>query len=256
VGVGFAIVVSLIFMFLLRCLVGVVVWLSIIGSILTFIALGILFLYNGGVDAFKNNLGFLGLPTLEGSEYYRTYGYICFGLAGLLIVLMICCCSRLRLAVAVCNVAGQFVIRVCQVTLVPVVGTIVLLGTWAVCLVCMVYLLAATNFTVFPGDYFTSVEDYGESSLIRLYYFIFATLWCSGIIQAIGMFVVASACCMWYYNHGANGTLDSPVTRSLWMAFRYHFGSFAFGSFILAFVQLLQMLLELLKKQVDNSGAA
>jgi len=51
-------------MILLKCLVGLIVWLSIIGSILSFAALGVLFLYNAGVAVFKNNLGFLGLPTL------------------------------------------------------------------------------------------------------------------------------------------------------------------------------------------------
>lgn len=107
----------------------------------------------------------------------------------------------------------------------------------------MVYLLSSTKFTIYPDDYFTSVEDYGESSLIRLYYFIFGTLWSSALIQAIGMFIIASSCCMWYYNHGANSELESPVSRSALMAFRFHFGSLAFGSFILAIVQLLQMLL-------------
>lgn len=162
---------------------------------------------------------------------------------------MICCCNRLRLAVAVCKVAGQFVVRVCQITLLPIFLAIILIGMWAACLLCMIYLLSSTTFTVFTGDYFTSVADYSESSLLRLYYFIFGTLWSNALIQAIGMFTVASSVCMWYYNHGANSSLDSPVTRSLRMAFRYHFGSLAFGSFILALVQFLQMILELFKKQ-------
>jgi hypothetical protein len=66
-GVGFAIVISLIYMFILRCLVGLIVWLSVIGSILAVAGLGVIFLYNAGVGAFKDNLGFLGLPTFSGS---------------------------------------------------------------------------------------------------------------------------------------------------------------------------------------------
>lgn len=57
-------------MILLRCLVGLIVWLSILGSILVFAGLGVVFLYNAGVAVFKDNLGFLGLPTLSGSKYY------------------------------------------------------------------------------------------------------------------------------------------------------------------------------------------
>lgn len=236
-------------MFLLKCLVGCIVWTSILGSILLFAGLGVIFLYNAGVGVFKDHLGFLGLPTLSGSEYYQVYGYICFGISGFLLLMLICCCSRIKLAVAVCSVAGQFIIRVCQIMLLPIFLVTILLGMWAVCLVCMIYLLSATEFTIFKGDVFTSVKSYSESSLLRLYFFIFGTLWSNALIQAIGIFTVASACCMWYYNHGANSELDSPVTRSLKMAFRYHFGSLAFGSFILAVVQFLQMLVELIKKQ-------
>ena len=258
-AVGFAIVVSLLFMFLLRCLVGCIVWLSILGSILAFAGLGVVFCYNAGVGGFQSSLGFLGLPRLDGeignTQYYATYGYICFGISGFLFLMMICCCNRIRLAVAVCKVAGQFIIRVCQIMFLPIILGLILVGMWAVCLLCMIYLLSATNFVVRSTDVFTSVESYSESSLLRLYYFIFGTLWSNALIQAIGIFTVASACCMWYYNHGANSELDSPVTRSIRMAFRYHFGSLAFGSFILAVVQFLQMMVELAKKQAENSGA-
>lgn len=258
-GVGFSVVISLVFMFMLRCLVGLIVWVSCIGSILIFVGMGVLFLYNGGAIS-QDAAGFLGMPTLDSSEYYNTYGYICFGIAGVLLILLLCCCNRLRLAVAVCKVAGQFIVRVCQVTLVPIFLAFLLIGIWAACLVIMVFLLSATKFVAVSDssgsyDVFTSVESYSEDSLLRLYYFIFATLWCNALIQAIGTFVVASACCMWYYNHGANSELDSPVLRSFKMAIRYHFGSLAFGSFILAVVQFLQVMLEIFKKQAESTGA-
>lgn len=203
-----AIVISLIFMFLLRCLVGCIVWFSCIGVILVFILAGFIFLYNGGVfagTAASEYVGFLGLPTLSGSDYYATYGYISFGIAALLLILLLCCCSRIRLAVAVCKVAGKYVVGVCQVIVVPIFLGIVCLGLWACCLLCMVYLLSVTTFTIADStDVFTSVASYSDTNLIMLYYFIFATLWCNAIIGAIGIFVVAASCCMWYYNHGAN----------------------------------------------------
>lgn len=124
----------------------------------------------------------------------------------------------------------------------------------------MVYLLSAGQFFArqnTDGTYeiLTSIYDYADQALLQLYYFIFATLWCNALIQAIGIFIIASACCMWYYNHGANDELDSPVSRSLKMAFRYHFGSLAFGSFILALVNFLQVLVQAFKKQAQNTGA-
>ena len=156
-------------MFLLRCFVGILVWGSIIGTILTLSGLGVIFLYNGGTIS-SSAVGFLGLPTLSGSDYYNVYGYICFGVAGFLLILLLCCCSRLYLAVAVCKVAGQYVIRVCLVALVPIVLGLILIGMWAICLLCMVYLLSSTKFVAVQtsGSYdsFTEVESYSDRSLL------------------------------------------------------------------------------------------
>jgi hypothetical protein len=118
----------------------------------------------------------------------------------------------------------------------------------------MVYLVSSTTF-VYRGDIFTSVADYGDQNLIRFYVFVFGTLWSNAMIQAIGIFVISSACCMWYYSHGPGQSLDSPIFRSYKMVFRYHFGSLAFGSFILALVQMLQLIVEVFKKQAEASGA-
>lgn len=201
------VVISLVFMFLLRCLVGCIVWVSCIGIVLVFAGLGLIFIYNGGVlsGTAASYAGFLGMPTLSGSDYYATYGYICFGLSGVFLILLLCCCNRLRLAVAVCKVAGRFVIRVCLVTLVPIILSLILIAMWACCLLCMIYLLSVATFTISSStDLFTSVASYTDSSLYELYYFLFATLWCNAIIGAIGVFVIASACCLWYYNQGPN----------------------------------------------------
>jgi len=48
----------------------------------------------------------------------------------------------LRLAVAVCKSAGQFVSSVCSVVLVPIIQTLFQGGLWGACLVAMVYLVS------------------------------------------------------------------------------------------------------------------
>ncbi len=74
------------------------------------------------------------------------------------------------------------------------------------------------------------------------------------MIQAIGVFVIASACAMWYFSHGPNDTLDSPIIRSYKMVFRYHFGSLAFGSLVLAIIQFMQLIVQVLKKQGEQAA--
>ena len=67
-GFAFAVVISFIYMFLLRCFVGCMVWGSLIGIFLLLIALGIIFLYNGGAIASTvDSIGYLGIPSLASS---------------------------------------------------------------------------------------------------------------------------------------------------------------------------------------------
>lgn len=106
-----AVVISVIFMFFLRCFAGCFVWLSILLIFLLLIALAIVFLYNGGAisrDSFIGNLG-ISIPNLPSFSYYNIFGYITFGLAAIVLLLVLCCCGRIRLAVALCGIAGQFI---------------------------------------------------------------------------------------------------------------------------------------------------
>lgn len=240
---GGAVVLAFIFMYTLRCFAGLLVWTSTIGIILVFLIGGFIFLYNAGVIT-SSYATSLNIPTITGGTktQYEAFGYTCFSLSGLFLIIFLCCFSRIRLAVAVCKSAGQFVAHTCSVILVPIIQTGILLCTWAACVVALLFLVSCTTFVGSSSDVFTSISSYTSSSLQQFYAFIFGTLWCSAFIQAAGTFVVASACCIWYYSHGPDQETNFPVFRSYKMVFRYHFGSLAFGSLILAIVQFLQIM--------------
>jgi choline transporter-like protein 2/4/5 len=205
-GFGFAIVISFIFMFLMRWLAAILVWFSIFAILLIFIGFGLIFLYQGGTiqsNQIGNTLGTLGIPSVDKNSYYNVYGYICFGLAGILFLAMLCCCSRIRLAVAICKVAGQFIIRVAQVLLVPIIMTLFILALWAFGLSALVYIISTATF-VADGSIFTTVNDWTQRSLGMFYYFFFGILWVNAFLGALTIFVIASSCCMWYFTRGSD----------------------------------------------------
>jgi len=196
-------VVGFLFMFLLRCLAGCIVWLSLFGIIFFLIGLGLVFLYNAGyLSAVATTASYLGVPTFSNTGYNEIYGWILIGLGCAFIIVVLCCCSRIRLAVAVCKSAGQFVASICTVMFVPIFQTILACILWGGCLVIMIYLVSAAEFTHPSTAYFSYIKDYGDTALIRFYCFIFGTLWCNAFIGAMTIFIVASSCCMWYYSHG------------------------------------------------------
>jgi hypothetical protein len=199
---GGAVVISFIFMYTLKCLAGVIVWTSTLGIILVFAAAGFIFLYNAGVIS-SSYLSTYSIPSVEGvtQSEYEIYGYIAISLGAVFLVLFLCCFSRIRLAVAVCKAAGQFVSHTCSIVLVPIFQTVITIGTWAICILAMLYIISTASFTS-SSDVFTSLTSYTDSSLYQFYAFLFGTLWCNAFLQAVGTFVIASACCLWYYSHG------------------------------------------------------
>ena len=240
-------------MYTLKCFAGLIVWLSAIGIVVAFALAGFVFLSNAGVINISSVAsGYLSIPSIDGATdtTYEILGYVAFGLAGFFLLLLLCCCSRIRIAVAVCKAAGQFVSHTCFIVLIPIIQTIINLGMWAVCLVVLLYLVSAAPFSYSSGSVFTSISDLQDTALIQFYVFLFGTLWCNAFVQAVGLFVVASACCIWYYSHGPNSDeTNFPIFRSYKMVFRYHLGSLAFGSLILAIVQFMQLMVEAVKKQ-------
>lgn len=150
-------------MYALKCLAGCIVWLSIFGIISIITAMGVIFLFNSGkLAAYDTYTGYLGIPTYSANSNYDIYAYICFGIAGVLFIVLLCCCSRIRLAVAVCKAAGQFVASVCMVVLVPIWQTLLVACLWGPALVAVIYLASSATFMHKTGDVFTSIANYSD----------------------------------------------------------------------------------------------
>lgn len=75
-------------------------------------------------------------------------------------------------------------------------------------------------------------------------------------MNAANQFILASCASIWYFNQGKDGVDEKgEVTTSFKRAFRYHLGSLAFGSLIVAIIQMIIAVLEYIKNKTDNTGA-
>jgi uncharacterized membrane protein YphA (DoxX/SURF4 family) len=93
---GAAFVIGMIYLVILRCCAGVMVWTTIF-AILAILGGGGYWLYR-----YRTNY-----PESDNTHYYVTYGaYTIWGIGGLFLLIIICCCNRIRLAVAIMKVTG------------------------------------------------------------------------------------------------------------------------------------------------------
>lgn len=68
--------------------------------------------------------------------------------------------------------------------------------------------------------------------------------------------MIASTACIWYFEQDSDSPDKTtfPVMKSFYRAFRYHLGSLAFGSLIIAIIQFMIAVLEYIKQKVGDSA--
>ncbi len=108
----------------------------------------------------------------------------------------------------------------------------------------------ADNYTVVSGTYESSpAKDY------ILAFLVFALYWMNAFIQGVATLAICGAFAGWYWTEvdgetGKKAYKDKfPVGAALWRAVRYHLGSVAFGSLIIALCQFARTVLEYLDKK-------
>lgn len=202
-------------MLFVRGLFGFNNWESIFGKlllivimfmvILPFIAMGLILFYNGGLIGNKDD-GFLGLPVKSDSEAYTILGAISLTIAVLLLVITPFFYQRLKRAVIFVQATNYSLKKISQILVIPFIFSLLQVLVWVVCLIVLVYLISAVPFEPEKNpdgtlNILTSVKDYSNIKMIRVYYFIFATLWSNSFIQTMVTFLICSSCCLFYFKH-------------------------------------------------------
>ncbi|EFX84766.1 hypothetical protein DAPPUDRAFT_47061, partial [Daphnia pulex] len=84
------------------------------------------------------------------------------------------------------------------------------------------------------------------------WYNILAALWLSQLCLAFQNLIIAGAVAEWFFTRDKS-RLSCPVAKSTGYAVRYHLGSLAFGSLLIALMKLVRMLFNYLERKLRNS---
>jgi len=79
----------------------------------------------------------------------------------------------------------------------------------------------------------------------------FMLLWNNAFNIACGQFIVAGAAAAWFFTPNSEKGRRGSTRQAVWWAVRYHLGSLAFGSFIIAVVAFIRYCLPYLQKQAE-----
>merc|ERR1712187_658730 len=85
----------------------------------------------------------------------------------------------------------------------------------------------------------------------RFAYSFFSFLWNNAFLVACGQCTIAGAVGIWFFTKNSEKRNVRKVRTSMWNVIRYHCGSLAFGSLILAIVQFIRFFMQYLEKQAQ-----
>jgi len=155
--------------------------------------------------------------------------------------------KRIELAVAIMKSASLFIADVWESLLVPVVMFLISLVTITFWVIALVYLYSSG--TVEKKDKYSAMAHVKfDQNLRSAFWFEFlGILWIDAFKVAMTEFIIACACCIWYFRAKKD---ESPICTATKYGIFYHIGSVAFGSFILSLVILIKWLLRLISEKI------
>ncbi|XP_042219077.1 choline transporter-like protein 1 isoform X1 [Homarus americanus] len=255
ISLGLAIVVTV----MLRFLAPVVVWLSVfimvVGTIAGTVALWVFwYLQKKKVQALKDKedsqLDY-EIQVLQKSATTLLISAIVVTIFTVLfLIMMIAMRNRIKLVIALFKEAGKAVGAMPLLLLQPLWTLL-----WLV-LVCLVWVLGWL-FIETSGDpkKFKESIVFVKSDFVKAmrWYHIFAFLWVTQFVLACQDVTIAGSVAQWFFTRNKQ-QLGWPILTAMKRMYRYHLGSLALGSLILAFVKLLRLLLKSLQKQMNSTN--
>ena len=103
------------------------------------------------------------------------------------------------------------------------------------------------------GMPFLTIMRWDDKTHAAFFYDVFGLFWINAFIIGVCQFVIGASACIWYFDVAGDTQGEGTVGKALHWAFRYHLGSIAFGSFLIAVCQMMRFLFEYYRKKI---GAA
>lgn len=85
-------------------------------------------------------------------------------------------------------------------------------------------------------------------------YVLFGYLWINAFLIGIAQFVISAAAAMWYFTSTSDTSGSGSTIKGLYWAIRYHLGSIAFGSFLIALIQFIRIIFEYYKSKIEAAN--
>eukprot|EP01038_Epipyxis_sp_PR26KG_P006534 gene6534-8977_t len=192
------------------------------------------------------------------SEIYllKALGGVLLGFA--FIWLCIVCFMRQRIALAIGLIRESAVVLTTMpiLCLLPFLQTVIFAGFSSLWMCYCIYLVSAGT-PVTHTDQITGLAyktiSYNLTSQRAILFMFFCWFWSVGFVEALGQIISSHAVVTWYFADSRSSIGSFQVFRSIGTTLRYHCGTAAMGSLVIAIVRVFRMILEYIKLKLTTS---
>jgi Plasma-membrane choline transporter len=259
-----ALVVGFVWLLMMKLFAGVMVWFTIFAAYA--IVLGITFFCFYKTDQLKTEYN--DTPEAERTSNMErnitvaeVFSYIFAVISAILIILLIWMRRRIQLAIGIMKEATVAIARMPTIIFWPI-PIFFLQACWSVWYIVTSSFLATGAEPLFNGENgtFSGYADESDGVKALHFYNLFGFLWVEQFLVALGQMTMAGAIAIWYWQReDENGHRElplSPVLKSFWITIRYHLGSLAFGSFILAVVKFIRAMIKWVQQRLNGASGS
>ena len=66
--------------------------------------------------------------------------------------------------------------------------------------------------------------------------------------------MISAAAALWYFTSTSDANGSGSICKGMWWIIRYHLGTIAFGSFLIALVQLIRIIFEYYREKLEKAN--
>lgn len=239
-----AFLIGFVYLVVLRLCGGPIVYATIVAMII-----GTAY---GGFMLYQTSMAMT--DTEKYKPYYLYGSYVVWGLAGILLCCILCNLKNIRIGVAIMKCTAQYIQHNPQVFLVPPIGSVIIILWLFVYIIMVAYIVSVGEATQREGTLsFLTTIKWDESTQYVFLYSLFGYLWMNAFMIGVTQFIISASVAMWYFSSTSDAPGSGSLLRGLYWVFRYHLGSIAVGSFLIAVVQFIRIIFEYYKSQLDKA---
>lgn len=252
---GIAFALSWIWLLLIRCCAGFMVWTTIVFVVILSIVLSVFLCLQAKRARDKyNDAKRKSIETIEQNLQQKTltaFAVLVTVFTFVLIIVLIAMRRRIQLAIAILKEAGRVLADEPTLFFVPLCIFVLIAGFLAYWIATSLY-LATTGTPLYDPEtgVFVRYQVERQVRYMQLYH-LFGLLWWIALLLGANEMIIAGGVATWYFSLD-NKLQGWPILRTVRRTLLYHLGSLALGSLLIAIVQFIRMMIEYIQTHLKK----